>query len=214
MSFEGIDGAGKTTQIGRLVGFLEQRGRHVRVFREPGGTELGERIRELVLADHDVVPWAEASLFAAARAQLVEREIRPALAAGIDVICDRYADSSVAYQGGGRGLGIDAVRGWNIHVTGGLVPDLTFLLALTARAASARIEGSMTAAAHRNPPDRLDRESLEFRESVAEAYRELARRSPERFVTLDADLSADAIAERIAARIHSTLAARLHAQTA
>ncbi len=117
VSFEGIDGAGKTTQIGKLVAFLEQRGRSVRVFREPGGTELGERVRELLLAGDDVVPWAEVSLFAAARAQLVVKEIRPALKAGSDVICDRYLDSSVAYQGLARGLGEDTVLDWNLRVT-------------------------------------------------------------------------------------------------
>src|SRR5579864_2740504 len=139
LSFEGIDGSGKTTQIGRLVEFLEGRGRMVRVFREPGGTELGERIRELVLSGGDVVPWAEVSLFAAARAQLVEKEIRPSLSAGVDVICDRYLDSPVAYQGIARNLGEDAVLEWNLRVTGGLLPDLTFLLALPAAEASARL---------------------------------------------------------------------------
>ena len=191
VTFEGIDGAGKTTQIRRLEAYLRDRGRGVRVFREPGGTELGERIRELLLGGGDVVPWAEVSLFAAARAQLVETEIRPALAAGLDVICDRYLDSSVAYQGLARGLGEDAVLDWNLRVTGGLLPDLTFLLSLPVEAASERIgrPAALSAAnGERGRPDRLERESLAFREAVADAYVKLAERSPERIVVLDGRL--------------------------
>src|SRR5919204_4815426 len=109
VSFEGIDGAGKSTQVRRLKRFLEKRGREVLVAREPGGTELGEGIRHLLLNGGEVVPWAEACLFAAARAQLVEHVLRPALARGCDVIVDRYVDSSLAYQGVARGLGVTDV---------------------------------------------------------------------------------------------------------
>ena len=107
IDIEGIDGSGKTTQIERLHRFLQTSGRKVALFREPGGTTLGEQVRELLLSGENVVPWAEASLFAAARAQLVETAIRPALESGTDVICDRYLDSSLAYQGYARGLGWD-----------------------------------------------------------------------------------------------------------
>lgn len=198
VSFEGIDGSGKTTQIGLLTGFLAQQGRRVTVFREPGGTPLGEQVRELVLGGGEVVPWAEASLFAAARAQLVETELRPALAAGSDVICDRYLDSSVAYQGIARGLGADTVRDWNLRVTGGLVPDLTFLLSLDAERASSRIADAAAGPGQEGAaPDRLERESLAFRRRVADAYRELALGAPDRIVTIDATLRPEAIAERI-----------------
>jgi dTMP kinase len=210
VSFEGIDGSGKTTQIGRLVEFLERRERTVRVFREPGGTELGEQIRELVLSGGEVVPWAEVSLFAAARAQLVEHEIRPSLAAGIDVVCDRYLDSSVAYQGLARGLGEGPVLDWNLRVTGGLLPDVTFLLTLSAEDASTRIADSTSVFGVEVPsthPDRLERESLSFRRRVERAYDELALRSGGRFVSLDASLPQATIAQRISTHVDSMLSA-------
>jgi dTMP kinase len=215
VSFEGIDGSGKSTQIERLAAHLEGAGRRVRVFREPGGTELGERIRELLLAGGDVVPWAEASLFAASRAQLVATEIRPALEAGFDVICDRYLDSSVAYQGLARGLGEEAVRDWNLRVTGGLLPDLTFLLALSAEDAASRM-GGVTGADRgegaRPALDRLERESLAFRERVALGYADLARSNPERVVALDAMLPEATIARRISDRIDVLLGVPLAAR--
>jgi dTMP kinase len=199
VSFEGIDGSGKTTQVGRLVGHLEEQGRQVRVFREPGGTPLGERIRELVLEQGEVAPWAEVSLFAAARAQLVETAIRPALAAGFDVVCDRYLDSSIAYQGLARGLGADAVRDWSLRVTGGLLPDLTFLLTLSADLAAARIGAGASSDPARSDAslDRLEQESTRFRERVEAGYRELAREAPDRIIALDAAQPPDRIAEWI-----------------
>lgn len=208
VSFEGIDGSGKTTQIGRLAEALEARGRTVAIFREPGGTDLGERIRELVLDGGDVVPWAEVSLFAAARAQLVATGIRPALAAGSDVICDRYLDSSVAYQGLARGLGEQAVLDWNLRVTEGLLPDLTFLLELPAKEGSARIDDAVRRRSEqgtRNAPDRLERESIAFRERVAQAYQQLAYAAPERIVSLDASLAPELIAEQIRRRVDALL---------
>ena len=134
------------------------------------------------------MPWAEVSLFAAARAQLVEKEIRPALAAGSDVVCDRYLDSSVAYQGLARGLGEDAVLDWNLRVTGGLLPDLTFLLALppTRRCGPDRRRRLERPARSDASLDRLERESTRFRQRVEEAYGELARALPDRIVALDA----------------------------
>jgi dTMP kinase len=208
VSFEGIDGSGKTTQISRLVAFLEARGREVCVFREPGGTRLGERLRELVLEGDDVVPWAEVSLFAAARAQLVETEIRPALAKGSDVVCDRYLDSSVAYQGLARGLGADAVLEWNLRVTGGLLPRLTFLLTLTAEQAFARIRPVSFEAGEASTVDldRLERESLEFRKRVEAAYAELAGAFPDRILPIDGTLPPDAIAELVIGKVTGLLA--------
>jgi dTMP kinase len=137
-------------------------------------------VRELVLHGNGVSPWAEATLFAAARAQLVEEVIRPALARGADVVCDRYLDSSLAYQGIGRGLGVDRVLELNLVATGGLLPDKTFLLELPA-AEAARRRGADT--------DRLEAEGQEFAERVGIAYRELAGAFPRRIVAVDATLS-------------------------
>src|SRR3954454_21749879 len=128
VSFEGGDGSGKSTQAELLRDALVAEGREVVLTREPGGTELGERARELVLNGPQMGAWAEAALYAASRAEHVEEVIRPALKRGATVLCDRYIDSSLAYQGIARGLGVDAVLELNLAVTGGLLPDLTFLL--------------------------------------------------------------------------------------
>src|SRR2546427_514166 len=152
VTFEGLDGSGKTTQIRLLARRLEADGRRVLATREPGGTELGEQIRDLVLHGGDVAPWAEAALYAASRAQHVEEVIRPALARGEVVLCDRYIDSSVAYQGVARGLGLERVLELNLAVVGGLLPDLTFLLVLDPHEVGARLL---------REHDRLEREARE-----------------------------------------------------
>jgi dTMP kinase len=177
VTFEGIDGSGKTTQAELLADELRGEGREVVATREPGGTALGERIRELLLGDGDgMSPWAEATLFAAARAQLVDEVIRPALADGAEVVCDRYVDSSLAYQGLARGLGVERVLELNLHATRGLLPDRTFLVALDPAEARRRSAGE---------PDRIEQEGLEFQASVDRAYREVAAMFPERITTLD-----------------------------
>ena len=194
VTFEGLDGSGKTTQQRLLAARLAAEGRDVVSTREPGGTELGEAIRDLVLHGGNVAPWAEAALYAASRAQHVEEVIRPALASGAVVLCDRYVDSSVAYQGVARGLGLERVLDLNLAAVGGLLPDVTFLLLLDPAAAAARM-----------PPtrDRLEREDTGFHARVDQAYRELARRFPERIVAVDGALPlnvlGDVIAERFAA---------------
>jgi dTMP kinase len=188
VTFEGLDGSGKTTQIRLLAQRLEADGRRCLATREPGGTELGERIRELVLHGGHVAPWAEAALYAASRAQHVEEVIRPALERGETVLCDRYIDSSVAYQGVARGLGLDRVLELNLAAVGGLLPDLTFLLVLEPHAVAGRLP---------HEQDRLERESDDFHARAAAGYRELAERFPERIVMLDATLSRDELAERI-----------------
>jgi dTMP kinase len=196
VSFEGLDGSGKTTQLRLLADRLRAEGETVVVTREPGGTELGEAIRDLVLHGGDVAPWAEAALYAASRAQHVEEVIRPALERGATVLCDRYLDSSVAYQGVARGLGLDRVLELNLAAVGGLLPDVTFLLQVDTPVAESRRTG------HR---DRLEREDDSFHGRAAEGYAELAARFPERVVVLDAALPPDEIAERIhrALRGHS-----------
>ena len=165
VTFEGVDGSGKTTQVGLLAEHLRAEGREVVETREPGGTAVGEVIRELLLHGGEIAPWAEASLFAAARAQLVQEVIAPALVGGADVLCDRYVDSSLAYQGIARGLGVDRVLEFNLIATGGLMPDRTFLLDLPLDEAMRR-RGAES--------DRLEREGDVFAQRVHEAYRELA----------------------------------------
>lgn len=188
VSFEGLDGSGKTTQVERLRVSLEAEGREVVTAREPGGTELGEQIRALVLHGGEMTPWAEALLYAAARAELVAEVIEPALARGADVLLDRYFDSSVVYQGVGRGLGRDEVLQLNLLAVGGLVPDRTFVLAVDAGRSLGRVGGL---------PDRIEREDAAFHERVAAGYEELASLFPERVVVLDGSLDPDALAERV-----------------
>ena len=188
ITFEGLDGSGKSTQAELLRSRLEADGLEVISTREPGGTELGEKIRDLVLHGGDVTPWAEALLYAAARAQHVEIVIRPALERGASVICDRYLDSSVAYQGVGRELGLDRVLDLNLAAVGGLLPDRTFLLALDVAEIGSRLD---------REHDRLERESEAFHARAAAGYRELAARFPERIVVLDAKRPADDLAEEV-----------------
>ncbi len=199
VTFEGIDGSGKSTQAGRLAETLRAAGREVVQTREPGGTDLGERIRGLLLGGGRITAPAEAALFAAARAQLVEEVVRPALAAGADVVCDRFLDSSLVYQGVARGLGLDAVRALNEPVLRGLVPDRTFLLALSVDESLRRSTGR---------PDRIESEGRLFLERVATAYDELAAAAPERIVRLDAAVPADEVAARIVRELEPLLTAR------
>ena len=188
VTFEGLDGSGKTTQVELLKKHLEREGREVVTTREPGGTEVGEHIRNVVLhLDHPVVPWAEAALFAAARAQLVAEVIRPALARGAVVICDRYVDSSLAYQGIARGLGVDPVLELNLRATGDLLPDRTFLLLVSQES---RRRGGDTR-------DRIEREDDEFVRRVDAAYRELAELFPRRILAVDGSLDPDELSETI-----------------
>jgi dTMP kinase len=188
ITFEGVDGSGKSTQAQLLAESLRANGRDVLETREPGGTALGERVRGLILNGDAVSPWAEAALFTAARAQLVDEVIRPALARGADVVCDRYLDSSLAYQGLARGLGVERVLELNLAATGHLLPDRTFLLLVPVDQLESR---------RSREPDRIEREGDEFVEQVDRAYRELAAIFAERIVTVDATRSPRQVADVI-----------------
>jgi dTMP kinase len=182
ITIEGIDGAGKSTLAAALGDALSKRGVAATLLREPGGVRTAERIRELV---HDpgatISDRAEALLYAAARAQLVEEALEPLLAAGRLVLLDRFVDSSLAYQGAGRSLGVDAVRAINAFGTGGLVPDRTLLLRIDPAAGRARSQERGAA------PDRLEQQPDDFFERIAAAYDELANSEPDRIRVIDAD---------------------------
>ncbi|MFN8132109.1 MAG: dTMP kinase [Solirubrobacteraceae bacterium] len=181
ITIEGLDGAGKTTVAGALAAALRERGPEVLVLREPGGVAASEQIRALVKDPAlRVDPRAEALLYAAARAQLVDEILRPALAGGAWILLDRFVDSSLAYQGAGRELGIDAVAAVNAFATGGLAADRTLLLRVDAATSRAR-------QAHRGAaPDRLEQAGDGFFATVAAAYDELAAADPARWRVIDA----------------------------
>jgi dTMP kinase len=185
LTFEGPDGAGKTTQIALLADALREAGHTVTQTREPGGDAVGERVRELLLQE-DVGVEAELLLFAAARARNVQTVVRPALEAGHIVLCDRYTDSTIAYQGYGRGLPLDLIARINDFATGGLKPDKTFLMDLPPAEGLAR--------QNRTEQNRLDRESLAFHERVRDGFLATARVEPERVILLNASRPAPTIA--------------------
>ena len=196
ISFEGIDGVGKSTQADLLETWLQAQGKTVVRTLEPGGTEVGIEIRKILLHHRgDLAPRAEAALFAADRAHHVASKIRPALDRGAIVITDRYFDSSVAYQGAGRELSQTEVRDLSLWAVGGLLPDLTVLLDLPADVARNRRNGSGT------EPDRLESEKIEFFERARQAYLDLAKAEPERFLVIDASASVDVMQEQIVNRV-------------
>jgi dTMP kinase len=189
VSLEGLDGTGKTTQAALLVQALRDRGRDVVAVREPGGTELGERVRALLLDPAaSIAPWAEALLYAAARAQLVAEVIGPALGRGAVVVADRFVDSSLAYQGVARGLGVDRVQAVNEAATGGLWPDRTLLLQLPGNDAAARRDAS---------PDRIEAERDAFHTAVAGGFAQVAERFAGRVLRVDASGTREQVAARV-----------------
>lgn len=203
ITFEGLDGAGKTTQIQRLRQHLETTGRAVVCTREPGGTDLGDEIRTLLLEPRQSVPSprTEALLYAASRAQLLHEVIVPALRRGVVVLCDRYVDASLAYQGEGLGLGVDAVDTVNRFATQGLRPHRTFLFDLAVEISQDRVQRSR---AHVGP-DRIERRDADYFERVRERFLAIAAAEPDRVVTLDATQSADALQQEIQASVANLL---------
>ncbi|SJN15798.1 Thymidylate kinase [Microbacterium esteraromaticum] len=200
VTLEGGDGSGKTTQARLLEQWLGDQGRTVLRTREPGGSEVGILIRDIVLHHRgEVAPRAEALLYAADRAHHVATVVRPALARGEVVIQDRYLDSSVAYQGAGRVLEAEEVRGLSLWATEGALPQLTVLLDLDPAAARLRLDAAD------KPFDRLEAEKEEFHSRVREAFLALAAAEPERFLVIDATLAPEQIAETIRVRVAELL---------
>ncbi|MFK7846239.1 MAG: dTMP kinase [Rhodothermales bacterium] len=202
VSFEGIDGSGKSTQIGLLTARIKAEGLGVRVFREPGGSGLSEKIRSLLLDPaYDIHPFAELLLFSAARAELVSKEIKPCLEAGEVVICDRFFDSTIAYQGAGRKLEDESwLMDFQQRVTGGLKPARTYLLQVSIETSVARrLERANGASA-----DRMEKGGSAFFERVIAGYENIAREEPERIVVLDGALSEDVLHQEIWADFKNT----------
>jgi dTMP kinase len=200
VTFEGIEGSGKSTQVARLAAWLEDRVCAPVVTREPGGTALGRRLREVLLQGSALEPLTEAMLMAADRAEHVATVILPALDEGRHVLCDRHADSTLAYQGGGSGVARDLLLALNRVAVQGLAPDLTLLFDLDPEVALARMRARTGGAA-----DRFEAESLAFHERVRAAYLELARAEPARFRILDAAKGPDQVHAEARACLESLL---------
>ncbi|MCL4489717.1 MAG: dTMP kinase [Chloroflexi bacterium] len=208
VTFEGPEGSGKTTQIPLLADYLRERGYDVLCTREPGGTAIGEQIREVILSSKNdsIGHETEALLFSAARAQIVAQVIRPALAAGRIVLCDRYADSTIAYQGYGLGLDLEALRAITTFATGGLIPDLTFYIDVPADIGLARKKGQAGSGA--GEMNRLDQKEMAYHTRVRKGYIEMARQAPERWVVIDGTHSAAIVQKTLRERLDEELKKR------
>ncbi|MEM7602841.1 MAG: dTMP kinase [Verrucomicrobiota bacterium] len=203
ITFEGSEGCGKSTQIKRFVESLESRGLDVIRTREPGGTKVGEKIRTILQFDPeaaDLTDESELLLFAASRAQLVRRVIEPALESGSWVVADRFSDSTVVYQGVGRGLSLEAVKAINAFAVGKTLPDLTILLDLDVRIGHAR-----AVAASEGKRDRMEDQPMDFFDLVRQGYLQLAEAEPDRFAVIDASKSLDEVTEQITASFQERL---------
>jgi len=200
IAFEGGEGAGKSTQEALLAQWLTERGHHVVRTREPGGTPAGEAIRAVLLGNEyaGLDERAEALLFAAARGEHAQRIIRPALDAGNIVVCDRYIDSSVAYQGVGRDLGVQQVRDLSVWATRGLLPDVTVVLDIDPAIGLSRVKD----------PDRLESEPIEYHRKVRQAFVDIARADPDRYLVIDAGGAPEDIAAQIRNRVTALLEER------
>jgi dTMP kinase len=209
ITLEGLDGSGKTTQIKRLAAWLQRRGFDPVVTRQPGGTPTGDRIRALLLdsGSSPVSPMTEMALMFADRAQAIAEVIEPALAAGKVVLCDRFTDSTEAYQGGGRQLGSDSVLEFHRLVCGNLKPDLTLLLlpSLESSLSRARNRNERTAAQTGKDEGRFEQEKEAFYRRVWEKYREIAAREPDRVVPVEGNLTIDEVQEQIVEAVSERL---------
>jgi len=211
VTLEGLDGSGKTTQIRRLAAWMQKRGIDPVMTRQPGGTATGDRIRALLLdsGTAPLAPMTEMALMFADRAQAIAEVIEPALAAGRIVLCDRFTDSTEAYQGGGRQLGSESVLELHRLICGDLKPDLTLLLlpSLEASLARARRRNERTAAQTGQDENRFEQEQGEFFKRVWQKYREIARREPDRVILIEGNLSIDEVHEQIAEAVAERLVA-------
>ncbi|MBI5167422.1 MAG: dTMP kinase [candidate division NC10 bacterium] len=200
ISFEGVEGSGKSTQLAQLAQHLRSRGFEVLELREPGGTPIGERVRHLLLDEGSqaLAPAAELCLYLASRAQLVVEILEPALRAGQLVLCDRFSDSTFAYQGYGRGLDLESIQRLNQLASRGLVPDMTFLLDLEPEVGLGRLGGK----------DRLEKEDLSFHRRVREGYLALAKREPGRVKVIVADQGRETIAAEVRGHVEALLKER------
>ena len=204
ITFEGIDGSGKSTQIQLLKEMLEKRNHVVTILREPGGNIFSEQIRQLLLDSKEQVdPRCELLLFTAARAQLVGSVIRPALEAGNIVICDRYIDSSVAYQGYGRGLSIESIESINDFATAGLIPDITFIFDLSVDDAAKR--AGFRSNDNQTKPDRMERSGDAFFERTKQGYLEIAKKSDRNIFIINANDAMNDIREQVESIVESYL---------
>lgn len=203
ITFEGVEGCGKTTQIGLLQAALESKDLEILATREPGGPPIAEAIREILLDPRhkEMSANTEVLLYCAARAQHVEQIIRPALEAGQIVLCDRFADSTTAYQGAGRGLAPEELKPLHRAATGGIRPDLTLLLDLPAEEGLTRTRG-------RGRSDRIEREALAFHERVRQGFIELAQREPDRIKVIDGAGTVDEVADCIREHVCAVLEKR------
>lgn len=216
ITLEGLDGSGKTTQLQRLAAWMQKRGMDPVVTRQPGGTATGDRIRALLLdsGSTPIAPMAELALMFADRAQAIQEVIEPALAAGRTVVCDRFTDSTEAYQGGGRKLGSEVVTQMHTLICGDLKPDMTLLLlpSLEASLARARRRNDRTAQETGTNESRFEQEKKDFYKRVWQKYREIAAREPERVVLIEGNLSIDEAHEQIVEAVSERLM-EMHAQS-
>lgn len=188
ITIEGTDGSGKSTQIELLMDYLRKKGADVIFTREPGGTQISEKIREIILDvnNSEMTGITEALLYAAARSQHVEEKIIPALEAGKIIVCDRFVDSSIAYQGAARGLGAEKIMGINEAALHGIIPDMTLFFDLSPEKGILRKKNERAL-------DRLEKEKMDFHEKVYEGYKNLCKKYPERIKPIDADRSIDEV---------------------
>jgi dTMP kinase len=205
ITFEGPEGSGKTVQARLLADWLQAQGRPLLLTREPGGTSIGDQIRTVLhdVANTAMLPSTEILLYSASRAQHVGEVIRPALARGEIVLCDRYADSTLAYQGYGHGLDLGVLRAITAFATGGLLPDLTIYLDIAAAAGLRRKYQAFQAG--ETEWNRMDRQALDFHRRVRQGYRAMAAAEPGRWLVLDARRTIEAIQEDIRARVRGLL---------